>query len=104
AKARGVEQYVAFVNSPPVYYTKNGKGYSSSDNTANLKEDHFDDFAGFMTDVLQHFQQQGIDFDYISPVNEPQWNWDNPGQEGSSYRNKDIYQVVTELDKAILKK
>ncbi len=104
ARDRGVDQFVAFVNSPPIHYTKNGKGYSSSDNTANLKDENIDDFAGFMTDVLQHFKEQGISFNYISPVNEPQWNWDNPGQEGSSYRNEDIYKVVKELDESISEK
>ncbi|MBT30534.1 MAG: xylanase [Thalassobius sp.] len=104
AQKHGVDQFVAFVNSPPVYYTNNGKAYSAPDNKANLKEENIGDFAEFMVDVLAHFKSQGIDFDYISPVNEPQWNWDDAGQEGSSYRNTDIYKVVKALDQSITDK
>ncbi len=36
AKARGVNQFIGFVNSPPVYLTKNGKAYSSNSQSLNL--------------------------------------------------------------------
>jgi hypothetical protein len=26
---------------------------------------------------------EGIEFDYISPFNEPQWDWENGNQEGT---------------------
>src|SRR5690606_23722984 len=59
AKDRGVEEFIAFVNSPPVWMTKNGHGQPdpSIDGT-NLKEEHFDDFAIFLADVLEHFEQE----------------------------------------------
>lgn len=101
AKQRGVEQFVAFAISPPVHFTKNGKAYSQTGNTANLEDDRFDDYAGFLADVLQHFETNGLAFDYISPVNEPQWNWDAPSQEGSPYLNSEILRLAKELDKAL---
>ncbi|MGV3766178.1 MAG: glycoside hydrolase [Chitinophagaceae bacterium] len=106
AKAYGVENLIAFSNTPPVHFTKNGRGFKTEkDFTSNLREDKYSAYAGFLADVLKHFQQEGINFKYISPVNEPQWDWsNNPGQasqEGSPWRNEEIYKVVTALDSAL---
>lgn len=104
AKQRGLDQFVAFAISPPVHFTKNGKAYSQGGAAANMEEDRFDDYAGFLADVLQHFENNGLPFDYISPVNEPQWNWDSPSQEGSPYLNSEIFRLATELDKALIER
>ena len=48
-------------------------------------------------EVVDHFQKQGLPFDYLSPVNEPQWNWDGPGQEGTPALNEEIYALVRYL-------
>ena len=37
AKELGCDQFVLFSNTPPVQYTKNGKGFSSEGNKSNLK-------------------------------------------------------------------
>jgi hypothetical protein len=51
-----------------------------------------------MADILQHFRDaEGIDFDYISPVNEPQWDWEGHTQEGSRWSNADVKAVVRAL-------
>jgi O-glycosyl hydrolase len=102
AKDYGVESFVAFSNSPPVRYTRNGKAYATGDKKANLKSDSFDDFAVYMAEVVKHFRDtDGIIFDYISPVNEPQYKWDGNGQEGSPWTNGEIKKLIVELDKAI---
>lgn len=102
----GVEDLIAFVNSPPVYYTQNGLGYKTKKDThANLKADKYDDYAHFLAKVLAHFDRENIHFKYISPVNEPQWDWYNKfgegSQEGSPYTNQEIYKVVKALDNAL---
>ena len=98
AKARGVEKFLAFPNSPPVYYTKNGKGFAPNGEIhLNLKPGFMDDYSKYMVDVIEHFNREGIFFDYVSPVNEPQWNWDNGGQEGTPALNEEIYNLVRYL-------
>ncbi|GHT77064.1 hypothetical protein FACS189463_3170 [Bacteroidia bacterium] len=104
AKEYGCESFVLFSNSPLVNYTRNGKGYAPSDGNANLQSDKYDDFADYMATVAQHFIQQGYNIDYISPVNEPQWDWKDGGQEGSPWQNSEIKKMVVELDKSILAK
>jgi O-glycosyl hydrolase len=104
----GVENLIAFVNSPPVYYTQNGLGYKTTkDRYANLKNDKYEAYSNFIATVLAHFNKEGIRFKYISPVNEPQWDWYNKygegSQEGSPYTNKEIFQVVKTLDDALTK-
>ncbi|WP_291862805.1 glycoside hydrolase [Marinilabilia sp.] len=97
AEKRGVESFLGFVNSPPVHYTKNGKAYSPGGTNINLEFGRIPDYADFLATVCQHFEQEGLAFDYLSPVNEPQWNWDSPGQEGSPATNGDIASILREL-------
>ncbi len=99
AKARGVAKMTAFVNSPPINMTKNGKAFADdSSGTTNLADDKIDDFARYLADILAHFRSvEGIDFEVISPVNEPQWSWTSGGQEGSPYSTSDIKRVIDAL-------
>lgn len=98
AKDRGVDTLIAFVNSPPVWMTVNG--YSQPDpesGSTNLKEGHEEAFAAFLIDVLEHFKEKGLEFDYISPINEPTWDWINAWQEANRYNNDDMKRVILEL-------
>jgi O-glycosyl hydrolase len=100
AKARGVEHMTAFVNSPPINMTKNGNAFAgTTSGTTNLRDDKVDDFARYLADILAHFRSaEGIDFSVISPVNEPQWDWQrDSGQEGNRYNTSDIKRVVDAL-------
>ena len=99
----GVEELVAFLNSPPRFYTKNGR--ANSDNTSrggptNLKDGYYKQFTDFIVTVLKHFSDSGMTFAQISPVNEPQYEW-NSGQEGCPWQNGEIKTLVGELDTAI---
>jgi O-glycosyl hydrolase len=100
----GCNNIVLFSNTPPVYYTYNGKGYSNNGAYSNLKSEYYDDFALYMANVANHFQQEGIDVGYISPVNEPQYNWSATTQEGSGWQNSEIKKLTTELDAALTTK
>lgn len=98
----GCRSIVLFSNSPPVYYTKNGKGHSDSGETSNLKPEYYQSFAQYLTDAAYFFEKKkGIKIDYISPVNEPQWNWNDQKQEGSPWQNKEVANLVRILDSEI---
>ena len=108
AKQYGVENLIAFSNTPPVQFTKNGLGYKTEkDYVSNLKSDKYEAYAQFLATVLQHFEKAGLHFNYISPVNEPQWDWSHEygtaKQEGSPWKNEEITRVVVALDNALSK-
>lgn len=101
AKEYGVENILLFSNSAPVQYTKSGKACNSNGEWgANLKTDCYDDFAEYLATVAKHFTDQGYHISYISPVNEPQYDWGG-GQEGSPWLNEDIAMLAREIDKSL---
>jgi hypothetical protein len=64
----------------------------------------FDKFAAFMADVTaRHSKKTGILFNHISPVNEPQWDWSDGGQEGTPFYNNEIAGIARSLSKALIK-
>ena len=106
AKKFGVEELIAFTNSPPVQFTQNGKGFKfKKDSLSNLKEDKYQAFAGFLAEVIKQFDKKGLHFDYISPVNEPQWDWTGTmgtaKQEGSPWTNQEIYRITKALNNSL---
>ena len=104
AKEYGLESLVLFSNTPPVQLTKNGRGYSENWNHANLKDDCYDDFAAYMAEVDAHYRDAGYPVTHISPVNEPQYNWDGADQEGSGWQNEEVARLVRELDTQLTRK
>ena len=101
AKEYGVDHFLLFSNSAPVYYTKTGKANANGQNlSCNLKDDCYDDFAEFLATVTKHFADEGYPVTYIDPVNEPQYAWKD-GQEGSPWENANIAQLARQLDKSI---
>lgn len=105
AKSYGVDKFLAFSISAPVQWTKNGKGFNgdNKDGEINLKSDHFDDYAQFMVEFLKHFKSEGITFDYLSPINEPQWDWETKRQEGTPATNENISDLTELLNTKIEK-
>ena len=103
AKERGVPTFLAFYNSPPVHLTQNGLATNTGrDGTFNLKPDAYDDFAAYIADMLQTAEKEdGIHFDYVCPVNEPDghWNWQGPKQEGSPATNREVAHIAREMSK-----
>lgn len=98
AKKRGVEKLLAFPNAAPIHLSNNGLGYATKGDThINVKPGYLDDYAKFLVDVVEHFNREGIFFDYLSPINEPQWNWDGNSQEGTPAINEEIYAFVRYL-------
>lgn len=107
AKERGVSKFLAFLNSPPVYYTRNGLATNTGrDGTLNLKDEHYEDFARFLTTMIKGVEKKdGIKFDYLSPFNEPDghWNWIGPKQEGTPATKKEIARAVRLISKEFVK-
>lgn len=104
AKKRGVERFLAFSIAAPVHLSLNGKGYATKGNIhLNVKPDKFQDYARFLVDVVRRFEKKGIHIDYLSPFNEPQWDWDAGSQEGTPALNEELYMLVkllsAELDR-----
>jgi len=99
AKERGVDQFIGFTNSPPVHFTKNGKAYGSQEDPENLSIQNIPDFADFLIEVTRGLKTNtGVELAYLSPVNEPQWDWTGGGQEGCHFKNSTYRQLVEELD------
>jgi len=95
AKQRGVKYLLGFACSPPVYMTANGKACGTGSPQFNLGSSRFPDYADFLAQVCKHFQATGTPLDYLSPVNEPQWNWGTANnQEGTAASNTDIANFV----------
>jgi hypothetical protein len=109
AKARGVPRFLAFVNSPPGRMTRSGITYGQpGPDTTNLKPGFEGPFARYLVDILEHFRtnpdkSERIAFDYISPVNEPNVEWNGRSQEGCRAANDDIKAVLRALDAEIQK-
>lgn len=98
----GCNSFLLFSNSPLVQYTKNGKGWSSSDNEANIKPDCYSKYTSYMADVAKYFtEEKGWHIRYISPINEPQVNWVTPRQEGSPWRSSEMKKMYVELNRAL---
>lgn len=94
AKARGVNQFLAFYNSPPVELTSNKKAYASN-GVCNIADTNYSLFAKQAITTIQQIQSNtGIHFNFLSPVNEPQWDWSDGGQEGCPYSNTEISNLV----------
>jgi O-glycosyl hydrolase len=101
AKERGVSKFLAFTNSPPVQMTINKKAFATA-GQSNLAPGNFSVFADFLTTVIKGVQNKtGVLFNYISPANEPQWDWSDGGQEGTPFTNNDLSGIVKALDASI---
>ena len=101
AKSYGVDHFLLFANSAPIYYTANGLANNKDGAAgANLKEDCYDDFANYIATTARHFTDLGYPITYVDPVNEPAFEW-RDGQEGSPWQNAEISRLVKELDQAL---
>jgi len=96
-RARGVERFVFFANSPPARLTRSGRVSGGEGGGPNLRDDARDAFARYLVDVASHFRRT-LDLPHVavSPVNEPQWRWgkDGRGQEGCHYTPEQTAGVV----------
>ncbi len=89
----GVQEVVLFCNSPLERLTDNGMAQLTAGTKSNLSPENYGEFAKYVMDVAEHFVGEGIPVKFISPINEPQWEWTS-GQEGAHYepnRTREVY-------------
>ena len=75
----GVPDIVGFVNSAPANLTDNGRSCGG-----RLRAGTEQQFATYMTDIVNHFNAEGVRINYVSPMNEPRNSFDGApcSQEG----------------------
>lgn len=104
AQKRGVKQFLGFMNSPPVMFTKNNRAFADK-GICNLDSSQYAAFANYTVQAIQQIKKQtGISLNYISPINEPQWNWSDGGQEGCPYSNVEVASVIKAFNNALQRK
>jgi len=87
----------AFSNSPPYWMTKSGCASGNTDGSNNLKDDSYDAFADYLTEVVKHYRDAlGITFRTLEPLNEPNATWwtANGTQEGCHFSAQNQQQIV----------
>ena len=91
-----VDTVVLFANSPHYSMTINGETAGSVAGVSNILEDRYADFVDYFLTITDHFINEGIPVKYISPVNEPQWDWggDWVGQEGCHYDTDQLIKLL----------
>jgi len=87
ARARNVKYINGFAVSAPVSMTLDGMAHGGGRTSFNIQAGKMPDYANFLSTVAGHFN-----FDYVSPFNEPQWNWGgaNASQEGTAATNTEM--------------
>jgi O-glycosyl hydrolase len=97
----------AFSNSPPYWMTKSGCASGSSDGSNNLKDDSYNLFAEYLTDVVKHHRDElGITFRTLEPMNEPNANWwkSSGSQEGCHFGASSQQQIIKAVGAQLAKK
>jgi O-glycosyl hydrolase len=87
----------AFSNSPPYWMTNSGCASGSSDGGNNLKDDSYDAFADYLTEVVKHYRDVwSITFRTLEPLNEPNANWwkSNGSQEGCHFSPSNQQTII----------
>ncbi|THU40216.1 hypothetical protein FAM09_10110 [Niastella caeni] len=112
AKDRGVENLLLFSISAPVSMTKNGYAFGpdgAEKGKLNLATGKTDAFADFLTEVVKRYNQDSLPIKYLSPVNEPQWDWTanssgKASQEGTAATNEEVSNFIKAIDQKITNK
>ena len=92
-----VDPLILFANSP--HYSQTATGQASGGllmHTCNIPNSKYKVSADYFLTVTQHFLDEGLPVDYISPINEPQWKWggDVVWQEGCHYEPEEVAEVL----------
>lgn len=91
-----IDTVILFANSPHYSLTSSGQASGSlMHHTCNLPMSNYNRFADIFLDITQHFIDDGVPVNYISPINEPQWKWGGKSvwQEGCHYEPEEVAAV-----------
>ncbi len=101
ALLHGADHVEAFANSPPWWMTVSGSVTGSTNGTSNnLDTSHEDDFALYLATVVSNLTVlDGITFDTVTPMNEPQgtWTYGSTKQEGCHMSPSQQARMVSKL-------
>lgn len=92
-----IDTLILFCNSP--HYSQTSTGQASGSllyHTCNIPKMNYKKFVNYVLDVTQHFLDEGLPVNYVSPINEPQWKWGGPHvwQEGCHYELEEVIEVL----------
>ena len=102
----GAKEVVLFCNSP--HYSMTVSGHASGGfekKQSNLPPENYDKFVDYLLTIADWFVAEGYPVTYISPINEPQWDWGGEwvGQEGCHYEPEEVAVLMgkfaTEMQK-----
>lgn len=102
-----VDTLILFCNSP--HYSQCSTGQASGSllyHTCNIPKMNYRKFVDYVLDVAQHFIDDGLKVDYISPINEPQWKWggSHVWQEGCHYETDELVEIYHIFAEQIIKR
>ena len=89
----GCTEVTLFFNSPIERLTNNGWAHlTPGGEKTNIDPANYAEWAVYACDVAEHFIELGVPVKFLSPINEPQWDWTG-GQEGCHYAPDEIAEV-----------
>jgi len=100
----GATEVVMFANSPLERFTISGKAHGDANaaSKSNLAPENYAAYSNYFLDVVEHFVEEGLPIKFISPLNEPQWDWTS-GQEGCHFEPQEVVDFlkvfIEELEK-----
>ncbi|MCM1544048.1 MAG: hypothetical protein NC110_02010 [Ruminococcus sp.] len=100
-----IDTVILFANSPHYSMTISGEasGSTQSGGVTNMSSEHYQEFVDYFLTITEYFINKGVPVKYISPINEPQWDWggDWVGQEGCHYEPEQVYEIMSLFSKGI---
>ena len=100
----GLEKFTLASISPPWWLTKNGRAFCSDwVGGSNFDPAQAGAYADYLAEVIRHFRDvEGVTFAHVSPLNEPEWPWEDGSQEGCRYRAEDARPLVAALHQRLV--
>ena len=90
-------QVLVFANSPPASLTVTGLT-TGNKAVSNLRPEARGAFAAYLADAVESLTARGWPVVAVSPMNEPQWDWQpSNGQEGSHDTPAEAHALLTAL-------
>ena len=102
-----IDTLILFCNSP--HYSQTSTGQASGSllgHTCNIPKMNYRKFVDYVLDVTQHFLDEGLPVNYISPINEPQWKWGGSyvWQEGCHYELEEVIEIYRLFSEEIIRR
>lgn len=99
-----VDTVILFANSPHYSMTISGEASGNKEQgKTNIAPEMYDDFVDYFLTITEYFISKGVPVKYISPINEPQWDWSGDGvsQEGCHYEKEQVLELLALFSKGI---